>query len=189
MSLSDFQQMKMGRMFDIYDLNADGRIEESDFTRRAHSFARERGWDEESPRFREQLDFTLADWQNLQQAADSDGDGSVTRDEFLDFAQVMLNDSEALEQYAYMDADLIFRAMDSDGDGRITADEYGMYLRAYRIDDSMGADFFDQIDRDRDGFVTRDEILGALKDFLFSDDTSAPGNYLFGPLDMRIGRD
>src|SRR5688572_1427512 len=118
MSLSDFQQMKMGRMFDVYDLNADGRIEEDDFTRRAHSFAKERGWDEESPGFREQIEFTRADWHNLQQAADSDGDGSVTRDEFLAFAQHMLSDSAALEQYAYQDADLIFRAMDSDADGR-----------------------------------------------------------------------
>ena len=188
MPLTDFQRQKLTRMFDVYDIDGDGRLQEQDFTRRAHLFAQQRGWDDESADFREQLDFTLADWQNLQQNTDADGDGAVTREEFLGFADQMLADPDALEQYAYQDADLIFRAMDSDKDGRITAEEYEMYLRVYRIDGKNAHDFFRRIDTDGDGFVSRDEITRALKEFLFSDDRNAPGNFLYGRLDERLKR-
>lgn len=187
MPLTDFQRTKLARMFDVYDTNGDGRVEQQDFTRRAHQFAQQRGWTEESPDFREQLDFTLADWYNLQQA-DEDGDGAVTREEFLSFADLMLADPDALEQYAYKDADLIFRAMDADNDGRITANEYEQYLRVYDLEGENAHYFFRMIDNDSDGFVTRDEITRALKEFLFSDDASAPGNFLYGRLDERLIR-
>jgi Ca2+-binding EF-hand superfamily protein len=186
--MSDFQRIKLARMFDVLDLNGDGYLEEEDFTRRAHQFAEERGWSWDSRDYREQLDFTRGDWHHLQQSTDADRDGRVTRDEFLGFADAMLADPDALEQYAYADADLIFRAMDSDDDGRITADEYRMYLRVYHIDGAHARPLFERLDTDGDGFVTRDEILLALKDYLFSDDYEAPGNFLFGPISERLER-
>ena len=36
--------------------------------------------------------------------------------------------------------------------------------------------------------VSRDEIRNALKQFLFSDDADAPGNFLYGKLDERLMR-
>jgi Ca2+-binding EF-hand superfamily protein len=188
MPLTEFQQLKLCKMFEVFDLNGDGKLKEEDFVRRSRAFARERGWTEESPEYREQMDFSLADWRNLQQAADTDDDGCVTRDEFLGYAALMLADPEALEQYAYHDAALIFKAMDADGDGRITIDEYRRYLRIYEVDDSAAHYFFEWMDTDRDGCITRDEIMRALSEFLLSEDLEAPGNFLFGPLDQRIDR-
>ena len=188
MPMSDFQRMKLARMFDVYDLNGDGFLEEEDFTRRAHQFAEERGWSNDSHDYREQLEFTRADWQNLREATDADRDGRVTRDEWLSFAEYMLADPDALDQYAYGDADMIFRAMDSDHDGKITADEYRMYLRVYHIDGVHARPLFERLDTDGDGFVTRDEILQALREYLFSDDFEAPGNFLYGPISERLDR-
>ena len=188
MPMSDFQRMKIARLFDVFDLNGDGYLEEEDFTRRAHQFAEERGWSFDSHDYREQLEFTREDWNNLREATDSDRDGRVTRDEFLVFAAGMLEDPAALDQYAYADADLIFRAMDADGDGKITADEYRMYLRVYHIDGAHARPLFERLDTDGDGFVTRDEILQALKEYLFSEDFEAPGNFLYGPISERLDR-
>ncbi len=188
MPLTDFQRIKLGKMFDVFDINHDGRLEEEDYTRRAHSFARERGWTEDSPEYQEHLDFTLADWRNLQQSADADSDGQVTRDEFLDFADQMLSDPFALEEYAYHDAELVFKAMDADGDGKITAEEYKMYLRVYDLNDAYAHYFFERMDADGDGFITREELIQALQEFLFSENFEAPGNFLFGPLDLRLDR-
>lgn len=188
MALSDFQRFKLNRMFEVYDVDGDGCIEEEDFTRRAHLFAEERGWADDSAEFREHFAFTLADWQNLRGATDADGDGRVTRAEFLAFAEAMLGDAAALEQYAYQDADLIFRAMDADADDRITANEYKMFLRVYHIDPDHANYFFARLDRDSDGFVSREEIRQALQEYLFSDDLEAPGNYLYGPLSETLER-
>ena len=188
MPLSDFQRTKLARLFDVYDLNGDGLLEESDFTRRAHQFARERGWTEESSDFRELLDYTREDWVNLQLNTDADGDGAVTRDEFIGFADRRLTGEDAVDDYAYADAYLIFRAMDADHDGKITADEWKMFLRAHHIGCDSAHYFFQKIDNDEDGFVTRDEISRALKEFFFSNDIDAPGNCFYGRLDERLER-
>lgn len=188
MAMTDFQRMKVGKMFDVFDLDGDGMLQEADYTRRARSFAQERGWTEESPEYREQLDFTLSDWRTMQQAADGDGDGRVTRDEFVGFADRMLGDPAARERYADEDAALVFKAMDTDGDGRITAEEYQIYLRVYDLEPANADYFFERMDQDGDGFITRDEFLQAMKEFLFSEEFEAPGNFLFGPLDQRLDR-
>jgi Ca2+-binding EF-hand superfamily protein len=182
MALSELQRKKIHRLFEVMDVDGDGFLEEVDFTRRADVFAEMRGWTEGSSQYRDHLDFTRDDWRSLRDFADRDGDGRVTRAEFVAFSEDLLSDLQAVEAYAYTDALLIFKAMDADDDGRITAGEYGAYLRTYGLDESAAAEFFRRVDLDRDGYITAWELVEAMRDFLLSSEPEAAGNYLYGPL-------
>lgn len=183
MAMSDLQRKKMTRLFEVMDVNGDGFLEEADYTRRADVFADQRGWAHDSAHYREHLDFNREDWRALREFADRDGDGRVTRDEFLAFAEDLLADLQAVEAYAYTDALLLFKAMDADDDGRITAEEYARYLQIYGLDASLAEDFFRRADLDHDGYITHWELVEAMRDFLLAPHPEAAGNYLYGPLD------
>jgi Ca2+-binding EF-hand superfamily protein len=180
--LTAFQQRKLERMFELLDLNGDGLVDRADFVQRVEAFARLRGWGQGSPELERNLAFALEEWENLRETADTDEDGGVTREEFLRYGDVFLDDRDAVRAYARGDVQLLFDAMDTDGDGRIARDEYRAYLEVHGVD-AAGADlFFDHADLDENGRISRREMAHAVEEFLLSQDPDAAGNFLFGPL-------
>ena len=83
MPLTPFQRRKLARMFAVFDLDHDGAIRRSDYTRRVEAVARLRGWTQRSPEYERNLKFALMEWEALCESADIDQDGQVARDEFL----------------------------------------------------------------------------------------------------------
>lgn len=183
MSLTSFRRRKFARMFDAMDADGDGFVERSDFTRRVEALARLRGWDTDSPERMRSLRFALDEWQNLRESADADDDARIARDEYLRYAEIFLDDRDAVRAWARGDAQLMFDAMDADGDGRITVEEYRTYLEICGLDASAADAFFLHADLNEDGRITRAEMAHAVEEYLVSDDPAAGGNYLFGPLD------
>lgn len=182
MSLTPFQKRKLARMFDVMDVNGDGLVDRADFTRRVQALAELRGWAEDSDEYRRHLEDALEEWQAVHESADVDADGHVSRDEYLRYADVYLDDRDAVRAWARGDAQLVFDAMDVDGDGRITVQEYRTYLEVCGVDASAADTFFAHADLNEDGRVTRAEMAHAFEEFLISDDPASGGNFLFGPL-------
>jgi Ca2+-binding EF-hand superfamily protein len=188
MPVSPFQKRKLDRMFSFIDLNGDGVVAREDFTRRVDALARLKGWESDSPEYTRNRDFALEEWQNLRETADIDDDGSVTREEFLRYAEVFLDDRDAVRAYARGDVQLLFDAMDTDADGKITREEYRAYLDACGVDSSSADVFFAHADLNEDGRITRSEMSHAMEEYLLSNDPEAGGNFLFGPLDPEANR-
>ncbi|MDQ3555590.1 MAG: EF-hand domain-containing protein [Gemmatimonadota bacterium] len=182
MPLTPSQKRKLDRMFSTLDLNGDGLVDRADFTRRVEAFARRCGWEEGSPEYLRNLQFTLEEWHNLCESADVNDNGNVTREEFLRYGDIFLDDRAAVRAYARGDVQLLFDAMDTDGDGRVTGDEYRVYLEVCGIDTSGADAFFAHADVNQDGRITRDEMAHAVEEFLLSENPGAGGNHLFGPL-------
>lgn len=183
MPLTPFQRRKLARMFDVLDVNGDGLVDRADFVRRVGALARLRGWDLDGPEYRRSLQFALEEWQNLRESADVDDDARISRDEFLGYTEIFLDEREAVRAWARGDAQVLFDAMDVDGDGKITVDEYRAYLVACGVDASAADAFFAHADLNEDGRVTRAEMAHAVEEFLVSDDPAAGGNFLFGRLE------
>lgn len=183
MPLTPFQKRKIDRMFAALDLDGDGFIERSDYTDRVERVSRARRWRRDSPEYERNRHAALEHWDGLCEIADVDADGKVSRDEFQRYAEIFLDDRDAIRSYAHGDAQLLFDAMDTDSDDRVSAAEYRDYLAACGIDTAMADDFFDYADLDRDGFITRAELAHAVQEFLLSENPEAAGNYLFGALD------
>ena len=182
MPLTTFQRRKLATMFAALDLDHDGAIELTDYTRRVGAIAHVKGWLPDSPLYARNFAFALAEWGNLAESADTNQDGRVTLEEFLRYGENFLDDRDAVRAYARGDVQLIFDAMDVDGDGRLTVAEYRAYLRACGADDAIADAFFAHADLDEDGRVTRDELSHAVQEFLLSENPDAAGNYLFGPI-------
>lgn len=183
MALTPFQKHKIRRLFSVLDVNRDGRVDRNDFIRRAQALARLSGWTEGSPEYERNLRSVLEEWENVRDSADLDDSGAVALDEYLRYAEIFLDDPEAVQAYARGDVQLLFDAMDTDGDDAITLDEYRAYLAACGVDESAAEVFFEHADRDRDGAITRDEMARAVEEFLTSEDPEAAGNFMFGPLE------
>ena len=183
MPLTPFGRRKLDRMFSVFDVDRDGRVNRADYLRRVEAVARLRGWDEASPERVRNLEFALEEWRSLCESADVDEDGQVTREEFLRYAETFLDDRSAVRAYARGDVQLLFDAMDLDADGRVSADEYRAYLEVCGMDTSGAAAFFAHADVNEDGRITRDEMAHAVEEFLVSENPASGANSLFGPLD------
>ncbi len=175
MPMTPFRRRKIARMFDMMDMDGDGRVARSDFTRRVDALAGLRGWDSESPPYQRNLGFAIEEWEGLRESADADDNGR--------YAEVYLDDRSAIRAFARGDAQLLFDSMDADGDGKITLDEYRTYLQVCGLDPSMADAFFRHADLNEDGKVTRAEMAHAVEEYLTSEDPQAGGNFLFGPLE------
>ena len=183
MPLTAFQKRKLARMFAVMDADGDGFIESADYTRRVDTAARMQGWTEDAPEFARNRRFALLSWDALAESADADEDGRVSREEFMRWAEIFLDDREAVRAYARGDVQLMFDALDADGDGKITEDEYRTYLEVCGVDTSAAGEFFAYADLDENGRIGRDEMSHAFEEFLLSTNPDAGGNYLFGPLE------
>ena len=182
MALTPFQRRKLATMFAALDLDKDGGIRLTDYTRRVEAMAKLNGWLSDSEPYARNYAFALAEWGNLAESAEADGDGQVSLGEFLRWAEIFLDDREAVRADAHGDVQLLFDAMDTDRDGKVSGAEYRGYLEACGINVSAAAAFFAYADLDEDGMITRTEMSHAVEEFLLSQNPKAAGNFLFGPL-------
>jgi hypothetical protein len=165
-------------MFDLYDADKDGYIEEADYARVGEGFARGVGWEAGSADYEKLRTTYLGFWESLHQVADADRDGKVTRDEFVASYDALLAMRETIAGVSQA----ILQMTDRDGDGKITPAEFTANLRAYGVDARDAGEAFRHLDRDGDGFIATDELLKNVEEFFYGDDPSAPGNWLVGPL-------
>lgn len=182
MPLTPFQKHKIRWLFSVLDVNRDGRVDREDYTSRVRALARLRGWSVHSPEYTRHMDRVLQEWDAVRDSADLDESGAVTSDEFVRYAEIFLDDRDAVRAFARGDVQLLFDAMDADDDGEITIDEYRTYLEACGVSASAADVFFAHADLDEDGRMTRREMAHAMEEFLLSEDPAAGGNFMFGPL-------
>jgi Ca2+-binding EF-hand superfamily protein len=182
MALSELQKKKLNGWFDRLDADRNGHIEEADYRVVAGRLAEIQGFSQNSPRRKGLLDLYHNNWEALRAAADRDGDGRVSRDEFLGHWERLLTQRERFEALVPAIVDEIFSMSDHDGDGRMSEEEHAAGLRALEVSEADAKAVFQRLDLDHDGFLSRDEVQRHVVDFYFSSDPDAPGNWLVGPV-------
>ncbi len=184
MPVATLLERKLDRRFDTYDLNKNGYIERSDFELAAQRFAEAFSAPEDSPAVTRLRDTLTRVWSDLVCASDADGDGRISREEYKKaFTLHMLEDQTELAEKYRPFIDALMDVADADGDGRIDLDEHiKWYTALMSITPDEARESFARLDRDGDGYVTREEIFQAVVEYYFSDDPEAPGNWLIGQL-------
>lgn len=77
----------------------------------------------------------------------------------------------------------VYNMMDVSKEGHATYDEYRRAFKHYGVREvDFTKQAFEALDLNKDGFVSIDEFVIALMDYLFSDDENSPNNLLWGPL-------
>ncbi|WP_282089509.1 EF-hand domain-containing protein [Streptomyces tendae] len=175
---SEFQRTKLQDMFNAFDVNGDGCLEEADFaalTTRWSRLPRVRADDELAARVEEVL---LGWWQHLSEAVDTDNDGRIDMDDLL----AMVDRLPTMRDAVAATADTVFDAVDENGDGRISRSEHQRLIDLWHGQGIATGDVFDRLDQDADGHLSRSEFAALWTQFWISDDPAEPGNYVCGPV-------
>jgi len=173
-------------MFDVFDTNSDGSVDQNDTMEVVTKMAKLRGIPTDSTSYKKLRADYLAWWQMLGSQLDADHDGRVTQDEFVtfweNFADLANAGNENLVKLLLASGEMNFDLLDSNEDGVISLEEYSDWLIAQNVDTDFEA-CFKSLDLDSNGSLNRDEAGAMLKNFILSSNPDAPGNLLYGIFD------
>ena len=175
---TQFRHRQLGRIFELYDVNKDGYIDAADYARVGQGFGTATGSAPGTGDNEKWRATHLGFWEQMRQAADTDHDGRVSREEFVAYHEAF----PAMRETVADVAQTVLRLADRDGDGKISLAEYSALSRAYGVDAPAANEAFGHLDRDGDGFIDTNELLQNIQEFFYGDDPNAPGNWLVGPL-------
>src|SRR5262245_58842573 len=147
--LNALQHRKITRMFHVYDINRDGKLEEEDFVAVGRNIAGQRGYPPDSPGYRALAGKYQEFWGRLSTA--NGGTGSIGLPEFVALMDAQISDHDRFEATIHDLGGAAFDVLDSDRDGKVTIDEYRAFLRAHCIDPSLADAAFPRLDLDGDG--------------------------------------
>jgi hypothetical protein len=123
----------------------------------------------------------MAGWDALLVLADSDGDQRLTATEFCTAFGKLMAQPEQFNAVVLGFVKTAITLWDSNQDGKVSEQEYKNYLLTIQVTEAEAADAFRRLDLDRDGYLSREEIFQNMKEYYFTDDPNAPGNWFFGP--------
>ncbi|MVO89433.1 calcium-binding protein [Streptomyces sp. p1417] len=178
----DVKAQKFSTLFRWFDQNGDGRLTHDDLRQMTELFeglARED--DKENAAAMRNAFETW--WRLLLTHGDSDGDGQISRQEFIAVMKADVTDPGHFEEAVLAIVDALMRALDTNEDGVLSQSEYVRMYDALGVPPVHSAAAFRRLDRDGDGSLSHAEFRTAISEFYLSDDPEAAGNWLLGPLD------
>lgn len=178
--LSELRRKKMARLFQVYDVNKSGSLEQSDFERIAANFCQIHGWQPESDGYQVMHQAQIAQWQQIQAMSDTNNDTKVSLAEYLGAYENIEDESAFYEATVNAIVDLTFDYFDRDQDGAMTAVEFSEVYAVFNLPAAEAEAAFAQMDESDDGRIHKTDALRLVREFYLSDDPEAAGNIFFG---------
>ncbi|MEU8622499.1 EF-hand domain-containing protein [Streptomyces sp. NPDC048623] len=175
MTSTTLKKQKFSVLFDWFNQGKDGHLKQDDLQEMAGRFAG-LAKDDHASATAVRNSFE-AWWQLLLEHGDGDGDGRISRDEFI-----AVMGTDVVEGAIFTMADALMQALDTDGDGTLSRTEYVSMYDGLGIAREHSEAAFERLDRDGNGVISSDEWRLALREFYLSTDPEAPGNWLLGPV-------
>ncbi|MEV7831241.1 EF-hand domain-containing protein [Streptomyces subrutilus] len=178
---SAVKNQKFAVLFTWFDQDQDGQLSEDDMRTTAKVFAQV-ARDEDHSNISALHSAFEQWWQLLLQHADTDGDGQISRTEFITTMEASVTSPEHFESAVMAIADAVMNAADTDTDGVLSRDEYIRMYETLGVAPELSGPAFTRLDLDGNGVISHDEFRAAIVDFYLSNNPDAPGNYLLGPI-------
>lgn len=179
---SDIQKIEAHNLFLAFDVQNNGYLEKADLDSLASRLIASQGRAPGSPLHLELQSKLHAYWSELVKSLDSNLDGRVAREEFLQFsAQLMKNPTGPASQSLQAVGEVIFTMADQDGSGSIAEREFKQCMRAYGVTDAAAVAAFRLIDSDGNSRITREEWRTFLRDVVHSRALNDASAKVFGP--------
>jgi Ca2+-binding EF-hand superfamily protein len=180
--LSEFRRKKMARVFDVYDVNKNGVLDQGDYERLAANLAKQRGIAEGTPAFAEIRATYLGAWTAMQKLANGGKSPNVTLSEWHDSREALLADPSNYAAVVKNVTDAVFNQLDVNEDDQISLEEYRLLYDIYEVDPAPAEEAFKVLDANHDGFLSRADVTKILDEYYYSEDPAAAGNWIFGKL-------
>jgi Ca2+-binding EF-hand superfamily protein len=183
--ISPLQIKKIRHFFDVLDTDKNGYIEPTDFKSVALKISEKAALPEHSKEFDNLLVQSYRIFIQVLTDLEKHEDLEIHSDEWVKFFHKNLLDKTQSGEpmiHAYITRVVyyIFNLFDKNGDQYISPDEYVRMFEVYNIDSSTSKSCFDKLDTSKDNLISKEELAQALKEFFFSSDENAPGNWIFG---------
>jgi Ca2+-binding EF-hand superfamily protein len=179
--LTALQTRKLTRAFHLFDLDQSGVMDRQDCELVVQATTQVMGYAPGSPEYITYHAEYMAGWDALLALADSDGDQRLTATEFCTAFGKLMAQPEQFNAVVLGFVKTAITLWDSNQDGKVSEQEYKNYLLTIQVTEAEAADAFRRLDLDRDGYLSREEIFQNMKEYYFTDDPNAPGNWFFGP--------
>lgn len=181
--LSPLQELKQTHYFRLVDSDNNGYIEKADWTTIGENLAAIRGLSQDSNEYQGIKNAMTHIWENIRKFADSNNDYRVSLDKWLSFQdeKVINADDDWYDQYVNTFFELLFDLIDENSDEKIDQKEYVGLLVCFRVEPRNALLAFNKIDQNKDGIISKDELIAAIRDFNRSNEADTAGNWLFGP--------
>lgn len=185
--LSELQKKKLTHYFSVLDFDGNGLLEKSDFTGIGENLAILWGFRAGTPDYKRVVDQWAKTWVDFRSFMGRDEESKATLEEWLHFADLnIVNGSDELyEKHVNKVAKEVIGYFDVNNDGNLSLDEYIDLFMAYRIEIRYSAKAFTKLDRNHDDYISKEELLNALRQFFRSDNENDAGNWLFGFWDNK----
>jgi Ca2+-binding EF-hand superfamily protein len=179
--MTPFQRKKQIHWFNMLDGNKDGFLERADFEVIGHRLATAMGH-ESGPIHDQIIAGWVSTWEHMQPDVDQNRDGRASLEEFLNFEDRVIYQVSSEEYTAYIGGNArgMVALADLDQNGTLSQSEWRWQFRGFEIDDSEADESFQHIDTNGDGQITVEELIEAWRQFHFSEDADAPGNWILG---------
>ncbi|XP_055342009.1 calexcitin-2-like [Paramacrobiotus metropolitanus] len=179
-AVSDFQKKKLLHLFNtFFDCNKNGTIERKDFDMALERVASLRQVSQGSGKYREVEESLNYVWEHLKKVADRDNDGNVSQQEWLKMWEEAIT-SQQEPQWVKRYQDFLFEVEDVSGDGKVDEKEFVAAYTQFGIgqDECRGA--FKKLTNGTGGEISKADFEKRFREFILSNEPSAPGNYLLG---------
>lgn len=171
---------KLNRRFELMDVNHDGQLERGDYEALARRMIQGLGASPDSAKARAVLDTYTRFWDEYISRMDADGDGKVTKQEYIEAIDRQTLDESTFDRAFQPHFEAVAHLCDTDDDGVVDRDEFTRMMRVHGVNAQDASQSFEQIDRDHDGTLTVDELVSAARNYYLSDTPDTPGSTFFG---------
>lgn len=175
---TELQRRKYEKAFERFDVDGDGVIDATDITALVQLWCDTFDIAPGSEEWKKINSLAYKLWQNLEGTTDTDGDKSVSREEW----NASMERPDFVDKVALPFALAVFDIADKDNDGQVSMAEMTAAQSKAGISEAETGRVFQQLDTDGDGYVERNEYENAIKEFYLSDDPDSPGNLMVGNL-------
>ncbi|MEV6949686.1 EF-hand domain-containing protein [Streptomyces sp. NPDC051172] len=173
---------KYDLIFDRLDADGSGVLEFADCERMGQDVIRSGYVTEGSAKASALFAAYREAWDRLVAAADTDGDGVITREEFRSAMSDTLGRREQVVAGCRAVLDAEFSAIDADDDGLVPVADFQRYLEALGSSPEEAAATCSLLDTNNDRQVSREEFHAGWSQYLLSTDPSDAGSNFLGSL-------
>lgn len=180
--LSEFQKVKLPNLFNMFDMDEDGTINQRDIVRIVDACSIKRGWQNGEKEYRALYNHFIHIWESLLEAADKNQDDNLSLEEFLNFYGHIIENEELYTQMIQGLGTAVFSTFDTNSDGALSLAEYQELYLVMGLESGFATTIYSHLDLDQNGTIDISELLELMDQFFKSQDRQSPGNYIFGPI-------